>query len=166
MVNFSSVTDSAPRLSDRLILFKDYVMKDEMCRNEECWIYICSTRCLRSQADNGHIVHACIIHFESSYRAVNNPLSTVKIVAYNMCDVERGSPESLWVFGTVIPTLTLSFYSSNPKTIETTLVTLETILHQDYIFRIIIGKLYLKHGYNFHTINGHGDRTHLSSYLN
>lgn len=24
MVNFSSVTDSAPRLSDRLILFKDY----------------------------------------------------------------------------------------------------------------------------------------------
>ncbi|KAF3846001.1 hypothetical protein F7725_003079 [Dissostichus mawsoni] len=29
MVNFSSVTDSAPRLSDRLILFRDY-MKDDM----------------------------------------------------------------------------------------------------------------------------------------
>lgn len=28
MVNFSSVTDSAPRLSDRLILFKDCMIND------------------------------------------------------------------------------------------------------------------------------------------
>lgn len=91
MVNFSSVTDSAPRRSDRLILFKDY-MKDNMLRMRNTGYAIHVAYAVRLIMHSSYIYCGACMHNSLWVKVlgchVNNLWRALGIAANNTCDVE------------------------------------------------------------------------------